>query len=290
MTIAPAEGSMVLYQYLAKAWAWNDILVRLLALLMVVLMTFGVIQLFKKHHFSESPSYMPGVFLLLLLNCGKFLYTLTPAWATAFFIALIMVMYSPTEQGGNMKDRLFAFGMLIAVATFVDISAFGILLFLIVMIAFNNVASFRDILIMLLGLSFPYIWAFAIAFISNGTSDFIESWHHLSVFVPVKTFTSLRVIEYIAIAWFVIATIIFMVRDKKLLDNKLIVIRQSFNNINMLSITMLLFLWLGMVPLPNALLYLVLPVSLYMSMAVIKKRRWVLVDLLIVSMCVLLCL
>ena len=224
----------------------------------------------------------------MLLNCGKFLYTFTPALLTDFFIALIMMMYSPNESAGKMKDRLFAFGMLIAVATFFDISAFGIVLFLIVMIAINNVTSFKDILILFLGLSFPYIWAFAIAFIVNGTSTFVQFWRNPSLFVPAKMFTSLRVIDYVAAAWFVMVTVFLMIRSKKLLDNKLIVIRQAFNNVNLLLISMALFLWLGMVPLNAALLYLLPPVSLYMSMAVVRKRPWVLVDFMIVSMCVLL--
>ena len=288
MTLGPAEGSMFLFQYLAKVWALNDTPIRVLALLMVLMMTFGVIQYFHKRHFSENRSYMPGVFLLLLLNCGKFLYTFTPALLTVFIIALIMVMYSPNEQTGNMKDRLFAFGMLIAVATFLDISAFGIVLFLVVMIAINNVTSFKDILILFFGLSFPYIWAFAIAFIANGLPTFLQYWHNPALFVPAKTFTSLRVIDYVAAAWFVVVTIILMIRSKRLLDNKLIVIRQAFNNVNLLLISMALFLWLGMVPLNAALLYLLPPVSLYMSMAIVRKRPWVFVDVVIVSLCVLL--
>lgn len=288
MTVCPPEGTMFLFQQITKIWAWNHILARILAMLMVLTMTFGVIQLFNRRHFSESRSYMPGVFLLLLLNCGKFLYTFTPALLTVFFISLIMVMYSPNEQASQMKDRLFSFGLLIAIATFLDISAFGIVLFLMVMIAFNNVTSFKDILILFLGLSFPYIWGFAIAFIANGSTSFAQSWRDLSIFVPVKTFTSLRAIDYIAMAWLVVVTVILMVRDKQLMDSKLIVIRQAFNNVNMLLLSMLLFLWLGIVPLPAALLYLLLPIAVYMSMAAVRKRHWVLVDLMIVSICVLL--
>ena len=288
MSIGPSEGSMFLFQYIAKVWALNDIPVRVFALLMVLTMTFGVIQYFHKRHFSESMSYMPGVFLLLLFNCGKFLYTFTPALLTVFVITLIMMMYSPNEQAGKMKDRLFAFGMLIAIATFLDISAFGIFLFLVVMIAINNVTSFKDILILFFGLLFPYIWAFAIAFIANSLPAFLQYWHNPALFVPVKTFTSLRITDYIAAAWFVVVTIILMIRSKRLLDNKLIVIRQAFNNVNLLLFSMVLFLWLGMVPLNAALLYLLPPVSLYMSMAVVRKRPWLFVDLVIVSMCVLL--
>ena len=288
MDICPPDGTMLLFQYITKVWAWNDILVRVFALFMVIIMTFGVIQHFHKRHFSEGMSYMPGVFLLLLLNSGKFLHTFTPALLTVFFITLIMVMYSPNEDSRRMKDRIFSFGLLIAIATFLDVSAFGVVLFLIVMIAFNNVTSFKDILILLLGISFPYIWAFAIAFISNGTSSFAQSWRDLTLFVPVKTFTSLRVIDYIAMAWFVVATVVLMLRDKRLLDNKLIIIRQAFNNVNMLLISMLLFLFLGIVPLPVALLYLLTSESAYLSIAVTHKRRWLLLDLLIVSMCVLL--
>ena len=79
-----------------------------------------------------------------------------------------------------------------------------------------------------------------------------------------------------------------MIRDKRLLDSKLIVIRQAFNNINMLLFAMFLFLWLGIVPLPAALTYLLLPVSIYISLAVTSKKQKYIIDLLIVSICMLL--
>lgn len=288
MTIQPANGTLILYQFITKIWEWDAIIIRIVVLFFVLTMTFGIIQHFQTHHFSDNRSYMPGVFLLLLLNCGKFLYTLTPALLTLFIMALIMMMYSPNEQAGKMKDRIFAFGLLISVATFQDISAFGLVLFLIVMIAINNVTSFKDNLILITGLSFPYIWAFAVAFMSSGLPAFTQVWRDLTVLAPVKQFTAIRPIEYVALAVFTIATIVFMIRSKRLLDNKLIVIRQAFNNINMLLISMVLFLWIGIVPLPMALQYLIVPVAIYMSLSVIQKKRCLFVDFLIITMCVLL--
>lgn len=289
MTVMPPEGNMLLFQYITRLWAWNNFAVRVAALLIVLTMAIGAIRHFNKNHFAESRSYLPGIFMLILLNCGKFLLTLTPALVTVFFITLVMMMYSPNEPAAKMKDRLFTFGLLISVATLLDISAFGIVLFLILMIAINNVTSFKDIVILFCGLAFPYMWAFAIAFLCNGKPLFIESWRELAVYMPVKTFTSLRILDYIALAVFAAGTVILIFRSKRLLDNKLIVIRQAFNNVNMLLLSMLLFLWLGIVPLPQALLYLLPPVAVYMSCAVIQKRRRILVDILIVVMCAVLC-
>ena len=187
-----------------------------------------------------------------------------------------------------MKDRLFGFGLLIAIATMLDISAFGIVLFLIMMVAINNVTSFKDILILLSGIALPYIVAFSIAFISNGLQTFAQSWREVNILVPVKQFTHLRVIEYVAIAYFLLVSIILAIRNKRLLDNKLIVIRQAFNNINLLLISMLLFLFLAIVPFPAALFYVLPSVALHMSVAVTQKRYRYVIDVLIVSLCVLL--
>ena len=288
MTIIPPDGTMLLFQYITKLWAWNSLVVRIAVLLIVLITTIGLIQHFQKDRFSENRTYMPGVFLLALLNCGKFLYTLTPALITVFFIALIMIMYSPNMSAAKMNVRIFTFGLIIAIATLLDISAFGIVLFLIMLIAINNVTSFKDILIFLSGMAFPYIWAFSISFFCNGDPIFTQSWRDLSIFVPAKSFLGLRIIDYVAMGWFIFATFILMIRDKKLLDNKLIVIRRAFNNVNLLLFSMLVFLWLGIVPLPMALLYLLLPVSHYMSIAVSQKRSNPFVDLLIISKCLLL--
>ena len=288
MTPTPSDGTMLLFQMVSKIWVWKSVIARILVLVTVLLMTIGIIQHSVKNHFTENKSYMPGVFFLLLLNCGKFLTTFSPALLTVFFIALIMMLYSPNEQASKMKDRLFGFGLLIAIATMLDISAFGIVLFLIMMVAINNVTSFKDILILLSGIALPYIFAFSIAFISNGLQTFAQSWREVNILVPVKQFTHLRVIEYVAIAYFLLVTIILAIRNKRLLDNKLIVIRQAFNNINLLLISMLLFLFLAIVPLPAALFYVLPSVALHMSVAVTQKRYRYVIDVLIVSLCVLL--
>ena len=287
MTIMPAEGNMILFQYIANLWAKSPILIRLCVFGMVITITVAINQHFDNHHFHDSRTYMPGVFLLLLLNCGKFLHTLTPAFLTLFAIALMMILYSPSDQASR-KERIFTLGLIIAITTMVDLSAAGLALFLFMLIALNNVTSFKEILIMLFGILFPYIYAFSIAFIANSLPELLNSWHQLDVFEPVKQFTHLRIIDYVTMAWFVVLTAILMIRDKRLLDSKLIVIRQAFNNVNMLFYPMFLFLWLSIVPLPTALIYLLLPVSIYMSLAITSKKQKYIIDLLIVSICVLL--
>jgi hypothetical protein len=288
MTLMPADGCMIIYHYIANLWAKMPILIRLCAFGMVITMTVAVNQHFDSHHFHDSRTYMPGVFLLLLLNFGKFLHTLTPAFLTLFAIALMMILYSPSDQTSKMKERIFTIGLIIAIATMLDISASGLALFLIMLIAINNVTSFKDILILLFGILFPYIYAFSIAFIANSMPELLNSWRQLDVFEPVKQFTHLRIIDYVAIGWFIVSIAILMIRDKRLLDNKLIVIRQAFNNVNMLLFSMFLFLWLGIVPLPTALTYLLLPVSIYMALAVTSKKQRYIIDLMIVSICVML--
>ena len=288
MTIIPAEGNMILFQFIANLWAKAPFLIRLCVFGMVVTMTVAVNQHFDSHHFHDSRTYMPGVFLLLLLNCGKFLHTLTPAFLTLFAIALMMILYSPSDQASRFKERIFTLGLIIAIATMVDLSASGLALFLIMLIALNTVTSFKDILIMLFGILFPYIYTFSIAFIANSMPELLHSWRQLDLFEPVKQFTHLRIIDYVTMAWFIVLTTILMIRDKRLLDSKLIVIRQAFNNVNMLLFAMFLFLWLGIVPLPTALIYLLLSVSIYMTLAVTSKKQKYVIDLLIVSICVLL--
>jgi hypothetical protein len=288
MTLMPTEGCMVLFQMVAKVWTWSHVVMRCIVLLLVVTMTLGVIHEFQRNHFHDNRTYMPGIFLLLMLNCGKFLYIFSPMLLTAFFIALIMMIYKPGESASKIKDRIFTIGLVIAIATMLDISAFGILLFLTMIIAINNVSPLKDNLILFFGLLCPYIYAFSIAFMTNALPTFLQSWHNLVLFVPVKQFTHMRLFDYIMLGYFVILTIYLMVRGKQFLDNKLIVIRQAFTNTHLLFIAMFLFLWLGNIVLPNALLYILLPTSIYLSVAVIPKRRRFIFDILFVAFCVLL--
>ena len=290
MTFLPSEGSMFLFQLLSNLWVKAPVLIRILVLIMVITMTIGITTNFEKNHFHENRTFMPGLFLLLLLNCGKFLHSLTPGLLTVFILSLLIVLYSPNDQSSRIKERIFTVGLLISIATFFDISAFGLAIFFILMIAINNITSFKDIMILFLGLLFPYIYAFSIAFISNSLPQLLHSWQNMHVFEPIKQFTHLRIIDYATMFWFVIVVISLMIRDKNLLDNKLIVIRQAFNNVNMLLFSMLLFLWLSMFPLPTALIYFLLPVSTYMAISITHKKYRYLFDFLIVSLCILLCL
>lgn len=288
MTLLPQEGSMLMYQHLAALWTSNNMIVRILAFALVLTMTIGVIKHFGKNHFYESRTYMPGIFFLLLLDCGKFLHYFSPALLTCFFIALILLMYSPNESSANLKNRIFTFGLVIAVATLLDISAFGLVLFLVLIISINNVTSIKDNLILFFGLLFPYIYAFAFAYLFDTMPVFVQSWRDLAVLEPVKQFSHLLIIDYATLAFFVLTIILLMIRGKRFLDNKLIIIRQAFINNHILFFSMLAFLLLGNVAFPIALTYLTLPVSVYMSVAVIPKRRCVLVDILVVALCVLL--
>ncbi len=288
MSMLPPEGSMLMFQYLASWWTNHNTLVRIFVFAMVLTMTFGVIKHFDNNHFCESRTYMPGIFFLLLLNCGKFLHTFTPSLLTCFFIALILLMDTPNDSSANLKNRIFTFGLTIALATLLDISAFGIILFLILMISINNVTSIKDNLILFSGLLIPYIYAFAISYIAGTLPVFVQSWRDLTIFEPAKQFSHLRIIDYATLAFFILTIILLIIRDKRFLDNKLIIIRQAFTNNHLLVFSMLVFLWLGNVTLPLALTYLILPVSIYMAIAAIPKQRCLLVDILILALCVLL--
>jgi hypothetical protein len=288
MSLIPQEGSMLMFQHVASWWTNHNTVARIFVFAMVLIMTIGIISHFNKNHFHESRTYMPGVFFLLLLNCGKFLHYLTPSLLTIFFISLILLMNSPNESSAQLKNRIFTFGLTIALATLLDISAFGIILFLILMISINNVTSIKDNIILFTGLLIPYIYAFAISYIVGTLPVFVQSWRDLALFEPIRQISQLRIIDYVTLAFFILTIILFIIRDKRFLDNKLIIIRQAFTNNHLLLFSMLVFLFLGNVVFPIALTYLVLPLSIYMAIAVIPKRRCLLVDILIVALCVLL--
>ena len=279
---------MLMYQNLAAWWTNHNTVARIFVFAMVFIMTVGIIQHFNKNHFYENRTYLPGIFFLLLLNCGKLLHFLTPALLTCFFIALILLMYFPNESAANLKNHIFTFGLTIALATLLDFSAFGIALFLIMMISINNVTSIKDNLILFSGLLIPYIYAFAISYIVDTLPAFVQSWRDLTIFEPVKQFTHLRIIDYVTLAFFALTIILLAIRGKRFLDNKLIIIRQAFINNHLLLFSMLAFLWLGNVAFPLAMTYLILPTSVYMSVAAIPKRRWIVVDILVVALCALL--
>lgn len=288
MLPSTGDGYMFFFQPFARMSVFAPVLSEIIVLLIVIVSVIGVIVHFNKQRFVDTQTYMPGIFLLLFLNCGHFLHSFTPAHFTLLFLTLILMMFSPGMAPARLKNRIFMVGLLISVATLIDLSAFGIVLLMIVMIATNSVSPVKDNMIFFSGLLIPYVYAFSVCYISSALPAFVQSWRDVEIFTPVRLFTSLRIIDYVCLAYLVVVIIVFAMHGKNFFDKKLIILRQAFNGVHLQFLSMLLFLFLGCVPFMTATMYLAPSIADYVSITTVQRKYRFVFDILIVVLFVLL--
>lgn len=288
MTFDTPEGKMLLFQQLLTFAQGNPMIVRIFAFLIVMVSTFGINRHFNRQRYEEFTTMMPGIFFLLVMNCGHFIDIFTPALISILFLSIVMMVFVPGTPPAKMKGKILSLGILIAIATLIDFSAFGIVLLLLFIIGTNSVSPVKDSVILLAGLMLPYIYAFSIAYLCNSMPVFVQSWRQLQFFTPLKTITGLRVIDYVCVAYMFVAIIIFWIRGRNYFENKLIILRQAFNSIHLQFISMAIFLTLGSGSLMIVLSYIAPILSEYMSIAIAKKRYKYVYDIIIVALLVLL--
>lgn len=288
MTFEFQEGQLFLYQPIARLAQFNPLAIKIVVTTLIFISLFAITSYFNKQKFVEFTTFMPGVFFLLLLNCGHFLNSLSPALFTICFITIIMTIFTPGLSPVRLKNRIFLIGILISIATLTDIAAFGIVLFVIVTITTNSVSSLKDFLILLSGLLLPYVYTFSIVYFYDAMPAFLQSWRDVNLFSPVKHFMELRIIDYVAMSYFLILMIVFIIRGKNYFDNKLIILRQAFNNVHLQYISMSLFLLLGGIPFTSAIIYLVPSATEYLTISTIHRKYRFLYDILTVVLFLLL--
>ncbi len=281
-------NQMILFQLILKLATSNPLLLKTLSLLILIVSTLGLIRYFKKQKFYEYTSLMPGIFFLLLINFGHYLQTFNPSLITILFLTIVMMIFTPGASPSKMKNHTLTFGLLIATATLIDFSAFGIVLFLIFIIATNSISPVKDTIILFSGLALPYIVVISVYYLCNKLSILLESWQQLEFFSPIENFLSLSIINYMALAFYMLIIIIFLFRGRHYFENRLIKLRQAFTGIHIQYISMATFMLFGGSVFMPALIYIAPSTAEYMSISILKKRYRFLYDILIITMLTLL--
>lgn len=288
MTLCPIEGKTHLFTMLAGVMVKNALAMKLTAIVLLTVSAIGIVRHFNKQRFDESRTLMPGIFFLALMNFGHLLDTFNPSFFTIMALSTVMMIFTPGAAPARMKDNILTFGLIVSTATLVDFSAFGIVLFLVFIIATNSVTPMKDTIILLSGLVLPYVVAFSVFFLCGGTDGFISSWRQMEFIAPIKAFNTLSPMDYAALAYFMAAVVVFWFRGRNYFENKLIMLRQAFTGLHLQFVSMAVFMIAGCIPLMPAIAYLTPSVAEYMSVSVIKKRRRFVYDAVIAILFVLL--
>ena len=288
MTFAPVKGPSFLYQAIAPIFLAYPLLMKVTASLMLLLVVFFLQRFFTQCKFSENQTYMPILLLLLLLNAGHFLTRFTPAFFTLFFFSLVNVLMIRVEYDKLINNRIYSVGMLVALATLLDVQAVWMVLFLVIALFSNRVTKSKEIIILFLGMVLVYIYLFMFFFMSDRLPEMVEAFRHFHFFEIIRNFTALRPIQYGLGGYLVLLLILNSVVVKVFFDNKLIVLRKRLVTTLFHILSCILMLLFSGLAFHDSLLYLMGPLGLLLSMLCLVKRRKFVHDVELMVLCVLL--
>lgn len=290
MTLYPPDGQMILYQDIYKFWSANPIHYKISASIMLLVELLLVQWFYQANKLSENSTYMPILFFLILLNVGRFLKVLTPSYFTVFTLTIIILSNTRDDNNEPVKNRIFFSGALIGINTLFDPIAIWIALFMMLALIANRFSKAKEILILLSGLVTTYIYVFSVYFFTNQLPELGNMISRYHFFGIIHAFRSLRIVDMV-LSGYVILLICYLATTLKLFyDNKLIILRKRLVTIHLLIFVTLVMLIFSDFTFSAALPYILIPMTLYLSMiCLVKSRRWF-HDVLILILIVLLCL
>lgn len=288
MSPFPPEGQPVLYQSFFTLWGRTPVLCKSIVLFLLLCSLFMLEHIFLVSKFSENRTTLPIVFFLLLLNAGHFLQHLTPAFFTMFATLLILVINSSQDSGRPDKNKVFFSGVLIALATLVDIGALCLIPFMVFVLLTDKNYRPKDIFVLIFGILLVVIYLFSYYYLSDSLPTLWASCHQLTFFAFFAHISELNVLDWVLVGFLLLSGFYVIAVLKIHYDSKLIVLRKRYMMVVFLSFMMFLAILLTGTPMPHTLIYWVVPFALLDGMLSQLKIRRYLNDVLMIAVFVLL--
>lgn len=284
----PPEGQPVLYQAIYALWGHAPVLCKSIILFLLLCSVFMLQHIFLANKFSENRTLLPVVFFLLFLNAGHFLQQLTPAFFTMLVTLLVLLINTTQENGRPVKNKVFFSGVLIAVASLIDVGALWLILFMVFTLLTDKNYRPKDILVLLSGILMVIIYLVSYYYLTDSwpaLQDFLRQLTFLAFFTHIS---SLAVLDWVLIGFLLLSGFYVIAVLKIHYDSKLIVLRKHYMLVVFLCFLMLLSILLTGTTMPHTLIYWVVPFALLDGMLSQLKIRRYLNDVLMIAVFVLL--
>lgn len=288
MAIQPADGQSFLYRSVYPFLSTHPVQLKLLACLIVILGALFIQLFYTESRFSENQTFMPVVMTLLFLNVGHFMSLFTPAFFTLLFFTFIVFLNERLQHDKPIKNRVYTTGILIALATLFDAQAIWMVLFMILVLIANRISKTKEIIILLLGMLLVYVYVVAFFFMTDRLPEMVDVLRHLQLLTIVHQFLKLLTMQYVLAGYSVLLLLLLIAVLKMYYDSKLIIIRKRFVTTWLLAFIVVAMVVFSGLAFHDSFLYLLLPMSLLMSMLALVKRRKFVHDFLLIAWFVLL--
>lgn len=288
MVICDMSGQSMISQNIFFYLSEHPFLLKFLAVVLLMLTVFFIQRYYEENKFADFNTLLPSVIFLLLVNMGHFLQTFTPAFATLAITTFIMLFGTFHGKDKVSLNLILSTGVIIGIATLLDPNAIWYLLFFLMVLLFNQFVKAKDLLILLVGFLTVVIYLFSIAYLTDTIPSVLHSIKYLQTFELLKNFKTISVLEMVTLGVLLFLSLYAAVTGKLYYDNKLIILRKRFRDTHFLFFVSIIILFFSGLTKQESLLYMMLPLTLYISSLCLIKNRKLFHDLLIITLCVLL--
>lgn len=255
----------------------------------LLLYLFILLRYFNQSSFVETYSYMPAIWSLALMNCMHFFDVITPLYFIILIIALLLLLYLKYEDY-NIKHHVFFSGVLVGIASLIDMTAALLIIFVIASLVVNRFSKAKDIVISILGILTTYIYYVSYYFLTDQVELLRWNFATTDFFVFYQVFSPFSIKLLIFTILFFFLTFYSTSKLKLFFDNKLIVLRKRLIAVNIIFATCFIIFICSPLMFKYSLCYFIVPFALYFSLLNLTKGNQWFNDILIILFSVSLCL
>lgn len=163
---------MPLYALIGEFAAEEPLVSRIVALVLVFAQAAGFNYLVQRHQLLTRRSYLPALFFVVLSACTIGLLRLHPALLANVFLLPAVYLMLDTYRMDTAYSKIFYAGVLVSMASLVYFPALMFMFFLLACLVIMRPFIWREWVILLFGLLFPYVYAASWFFLTGASKQF----------------------------------------------------------------------------------------------------------------------
>ncbi|MCL2246062.1 MAG: hypothetical protein FWC10_02995 [Lentimicrobiaceae bacterium] len=274
------EGSVFFYINFVYFFSQHQFFGKGIIIVVLLLQLLLLQYYYSENEYSTKNSLLPGCFYLSILLLTKSLITISPFFFTLFFF-LIIICIDFTENTVKIKNNLFWVGMLIALATCIDISALILLVLLMATLIINQFSRIKEFGVLFFGFALIYFYFFSYHFFVDNLENWLSSFTQIKILGILKSKIPNLTLSIISLLVLAIIYLFLIVKFKLLSESKVVIQRKRIITLNTRAFLIIACIFLSGSTYPFFLGYLFIHISIYMAMLAQEKSPLYIVNELI---------
>jgi hypothetical protein len=284
------EGTTLLFKEFVHLFEQSELFGKGIIIIILVLQIILLQYYFNKNEYINKKTLLPVCLYLSILLLTKSLIIISPFFFTLlFFLAIISVEF--TVISAKLKNNVFWAGTIIALATCFDPA--GIILLAIVMttLIINQFSKVKEIAILVTGFLLIYFYYFSIIFFTNNLDEWVLSFKQFNMLGIMNNNLLASPLSLISLIVLSVLYIYFIFRIRIINQSKIVKQRNRIFTLNTWAILLLSCMFLTNSDYPQALGYILAPVTIYLAILSQEKNPLYINELItIITFATFLCL